>query len=405
MEWATYPFNLTTILQDGNLSSDENTTMSPTITQENVVPKSVTASDGLLYISYITLPLFLVFGLCGNSLTLIVTRSKAYTSTFHGLLIAALAVIDIMYLLCFPFHKGFIIKLFGLDIRGLSKAGCSIFVTFWRTSKLCSAALVVLVCLERFALIWFPHKAKLVLNKRAAIVAISCVFIAILTFCGAWSTLADVKNGKCVGLNITPEKKHMAQVFSVIGMALHSFIPAGILLIFTPLAILKLYYQQTLRRTTGDERKNKRRNELLRASSMLLSVVIAYLLLVTPFCMARHILAIEGINISAAPFLWTKNLTEIANICEQANSVINFFLYVWLSPSFREHFRSIFGLTQRAPGTVETDNPKWKSPHWGRLTQMCLVTRPSLLLRRVHFTFKGSLVYLHFYFIFDRNSC
>ena len=362
MEEVTFPFTLETFLQDGNLSSDVNTTFAAvTTTDDDTVAKSVSPSDGLLYLSYVTLPLFLAIGLGGNTLTLLVTRSKTYTSTFHGVLIAALAVNDIVYLLCAPFEKGSVIQLFGLDVRSLSKAGCSIFVTFFRTSKLCSASLVVLVCLERFALIWFPHKAKLVLNKRAAIILVSCVFIAILTFCGVWSIIADVKNGKCIGVNITPENKGMAQACSAIGMALHSFIPAAILLVFTPLAILRLYYQQTLRRTTGDDAKNKRRSELLRASSMLLSVVIAYLLLVTPFCVARHVLAINGVNINAAPFLWSKNLNEIANICEQANSVVNFFLYVWLSPSFREHFRSLYGGNSRQPATATTDNQKGTS--------------------------------------------
>ena len=353
MDTGAFLLNMTTFLP-GNLSDDVNTTVIMT-TEGGVVPKKVSPSDGLIYLSYVTLPLFVVVGLGGNTMTLIVTRSKAYTSTFHGILIATLAAIDVVYLLCSPFERAFVIKLFGFDVRSLSKAGCSIFVTIFRTTKLSAASLVVLVCLERFALIWFPHRAKQVLNKRAAVIAVSSVIAVILTFCGIYSTLADIKKGKCVGVNITPTNKGMAQACSAIGMALHSFIPAAILLVFTPLAILKLYYQQKLRRTTGDEAKNKRRKELFRASSMLLSVVIAYLLLVTPFCVARHVLAINGINIKTAPFLWSKNLNEIAHVCEQTNSMINFFLYVWLSPSFREHFRALFGGKTRQPGTMTTD--------------------------------------------------
>ena len=85
-----------------------NTTVLPENNGTTIIQGNVRASPGLIYLSYITLPVFLVVGLYGNTLTLIVTRSKKYKTSFHGVLIAAMAITDITYLLLAPFSKQFV---------------------------------------------------------------------------------------------------------------------------------------------------------------------------------------------------------------------------------------------------------------------------------------------------------
>ena len=353
MENLLLPWTNASAGAEGNISINGNTTALDDTLGSNVAQKSVEASSGLIYLSKICLPVFLVVGLGGNCLTIIVAGSKIFRSSFHGVLIMAMAVADILYLLCVPFSKSFIQELFSSDVRALSNVGCSIFYALYRASKICSASLIVLVCLERFSLLWFPVKAKLISTSRVAVISVSCVFVGLLAFCGVWSYLADAKEGKCIGVAVTPENKSMAKACSYIGMSLHSFIPTTILLIFTPLTIVKLFHQRSkrLQLSTKEEKGN---DEFFRASIMLVSVISAYLILVTPFCVSKHALMIQGTDITTLPELWARNLNKIGEICEETNCVINFFLYVLLNTSFRKHFRSIIFSEGRSVVTGST---------------------------------------------------
>ena len=333
------------LMQNATLPLMENTTIFFENNETNTKQAAaISASPGLVYLSYITLPIFLVVGLSGNSMTIAVTLSKTYRASFHGILITAMAFTDITYMLAVPFSKPFVQKLFGVDVRVLSPAGCSIFYTFYRAGKIGSAALVCLICLERFLLTRFPIKARTMVNMRAAVISVSVSFVAIATFCGLWSTLADVKGTKCIGVALTPENKQTAKVYSIIGMALHSFIPTTLLLSFTPPTIFTICNQRTARRRVQSSKTSKDSgpDEAYHATLMLLGIIFAYLLLVTPFCLSRHILVLEGINIAAYPELWAKNLDAVAAICEEANCAINFFLYCLLSPSFRTQLLALF---------------------------------------------------------------
>ena len=342
-----------------NISTSADTTVLPENNGTTVVQGNVRASLGLIYLSYITQPVFLVVGLCGNSLTLIVTRSKTYRTSFHGILIAAMAITDTTYLLSATFSKQYVVELFGRDVRALGTVGCSIYFLFYRASKLLSAVFLVFICLERFVLIWFPIKARSLTTPRAAMLSVFLSFLGIATFCGVWSVVADVKNDKCVPDVMTAGSKQMAKVCSVIGMTLHSFIPTAVLLCFTPLTIVKLCYQRSKRRMIKGNNKTGKgggSDEAFRASLMLFGVVVAHLVLVTPFCVSRHVLALTGINIASFPELWAINLHAVSMICEEANCVINFFLYVCLSPSFSGHFRALFRLNGTEVSTKQSSD-------------------------------------------------
>ena len=78
---------------------------------------TISARPGLVYVSYITLPIILAVGLSGNSLTMIVSRSKTYRATFHGILITATAAKNSIYILTIPFSGTYVFKLFVEDTK------------------------------------------------------------------------------------------------------------------------------------------------------------------------------------------------------------------------------------------------------------------------------------------------
>ena len=329
----------------------------------NVTPTSriaaISASPGLVYVSYITLPIILAVGLCGNSLTVIVSRSKTYRTTCHGILITAMAANDFLYILTIPFSGTYVFKLFGEVVRAYTPAGCSIYYLFWRGGKICSASLVVLICLERFILTWFPLRARKYINKRAAVISVSINVFAVGCFCGVWSSVANVEDNKCIGVALTSEKQQMAKICSLIGMTWHSFIPTAVLLCFTPLTIFKIFYQRTARRRVQSNKSSQDSgpDEAYLASMMLLDVIFAYLFLVTPFCLSRHALMLQGVDIRTLPELWAKNLDTVASICQDSGCIVNFFLYCLLSPSFRTRLRALFnGNASQSSTSIKSDS-------------------------------------------------
>ena len=338
----------------------ENITIIQEINETNTRQVAViSASPGVVYLSYITLPIFLVVGMCGNSLTIAVIFSKTYRASFHGILITAMAFTDITYMLTVPFSKPFVQEMFGVDVRALSPVGCGVYYTLYKGGKICSAALVCLICLERFVLTWFPLKARAIVNKLTALITVTACTISIATICGILSSFAGVKNGKCKSMLLTPANKQTGTIFSLIGMTLHSFIPTTVLLAFTPPTIFKIFYRRTarlgLQSQSNKRSKDSGPDEGNRACMMLLGVICSYLLLVTPFCTTRNIYKLKGINIKEYPELWAKNIDAVAMICEEANCVINFFLYCLLSRSFRTQLRSLFqknGNTSPSTGTI-----------------------------------------------------
>ena len=343
MSKSDWWMNSTVELSTALATLSNNTTFFADNNGSNLIQKhpKARAEPWLMYVSYISVPLLLVVGLCGNTLTIMVTRSRHYRHSSHGVYLTAMAVSDIIFLLAFPFSKRFILALFGQDVRAISLIGCKAYFFFFRASRSISASLIILICVERFVAVWFPLKVKYLSTKRAAIMACSCVFAGISTFSAVWTLIANVKNNKCIAVDMTEETKLVAEVCSAIGMSLRTCIPTVTLLFLTPLTVFKVYQQQSMRKQISSKNKGST-DETYRVTLMLISVNMAFYILITPFCIAKHAFLFAGTDIVMAPLRWARNLHEVSQICEQTNCVINFILYVVLSSSFRRHFLAIF---------------------------------------------------------------
>ena len=339
--------NISSSYATGNHStaSIENATLLPEYNGTSPQGFNIRPSVGVVYLSYITLPLFAVVGIIGNILTIIAARHKEYRTTSHGLLITTMAVTDIIYLLIEPFGKKFMIDLIGLDMRALSVYGCRVYFGFYRGSRILSGWLVMLVCLARFAMISFPLKARVLITRRAMWIAVACVFVLTTTVSGVWAMLAGIKKDKCFPLVISEENVKFGQAFNVVGMIMRTFIPAGTLVVFTPITAVKLYQQYKIRRhmtSSNNSDKDDADARPYRINLMLFSVVVAYLLLVAPFCIIKNVMSMTGLDITSAPYQWARNLHEIAMIFEAANCVVNVVLYALLNTSFRMKILDLF---------------------------------------------------------------
>ncbi|KAK6184032.1 hypothetical protein SNE40_006578 [Patella caerulea] len=250
-----------------------------------------------------------------------------------SVILVALAFSDNILILMLPFNKGFVRKILGVDIRALSSAGCKLFFFMFRSSKMTSSWFVVFLCLEKFVAVWFPLKTKFICTKRNAYIGLVLVYIFLFSFNGAWTFASRLANGACIPHY--PEPAYLAEIFVVLGILFYCIIPICLLMIFTPLTCYKLFQRVKLQRTLGSG-SQKISEEVRKTTIMLLSVSIAYMVLVAPITVAHIVFYLQGLNIFEATQPGMVIYREIAQILEQLNYSINFFLYVICSKSFRD---------------------------------------------------------------------
>ena len=298
----------------------------------------------MFMLQYITLPLFLVAGLFGNILTILTMASKQFSHLTSRYLLIALAISDTTLLLTQPFNKLWVIKLFGTDLRAaFSDTGCKLFFHIFKTGKMTSSWLVVLLCFERFVAVVFPLKAKFIIKKWVIFLGIALDYIVIGTYNAVWSFSSGVVGGFC-----KPDLPHPAFKFFIIGgCTLYSFLPAAILLVMSPQIMFRILLQVRKRRslTSGSAKTklSRKEDEMIRASIMVVAVMIAYIILVLPITVVHLYAFLTSVSAFDENDLGFFIFREIAQMLEQVNYSINFFFYVLCSSTFRRRVFELLG--------------------------------------------------------------
>ena len=285
-------------------------------------------------IGYIFTPTLLIVGVFANCMTILTMSSKSFSELTSRYILIALALSDTTCLMLQPFNKMFIIQSFGFDARAVSNGGCKLFIWLFKTSKLTSSWLIVTLCFERFVAVVHPLKIKQIFNKKNILVLITCEALLIGIFNGMWSFASQVINGICKIDAIFPDTKWKYRNFLIAGTSIYSFIPITIIMFLTPTIVWKLIQKRRSRQMLQHVSDRSTKKEL-RASLVTISVVVAFIVLVCPIATLFLIaywqnLAVYGANNSI--FFIAR---EIAQILEQINYSITFFLYIMCSDTFR----------------------------------------------------------------------
>ncbi|XP_021348429.1 allatostatin-A receptor-like [Mizuhopecten yessoensis] len=322
-------------------------------TKRSQVVDKTTLPSPIDYVGYVVVPLFLVLGICGNTVTIIVMQSKMFRYMTVSVILTALSISDTTLIVLLPFNKAFVRKLLGLDVRALSESGCKAFFCFFRSAKMTSSWFVVFISLERFFAVWFPLKIKVISTKKNAYIAIACVHITIYSLNGVWTFSSILKNGVCIPNVSIPGKEKLTEGFLLAGTTIYSIIPTFILLVLTPLTILKLYRQQKTREILAQS--VHARNDTAKTTLMLLGVSIAYVFLVGPITIAHSVAFFREENIFESRDPEVVTFREASQVMEQLNYAINFFLYVICSKSFRDRCKYVLKYSCTRCGRHETN--------------------------------------------------
>ena len=132
---------------------------------------------GVIYFNMYITPIIMLFGIIGNIMTLIVLRSRYYSSSPTCVGLSALTVADIGVILARGIHH-WLDKAYNIDILLHSRFNCKSMVYIVFVIEQLSGMLIMITTLERLIAVWFPLKIRdWVTKKRMTII---CITVSIL---------------------------------------------------------------------------------------------------------------------------------------------------------------------------------------------------------------------------------
>ena len=290
------------------------------------------------YVDMVTIPIALTVGGVGNIITLVAMTTEPFSRMSWSVTLASLAVADTIVLLMSALNKNFVINLLGYDVRSIDDISCKIFHFVRRMCKINSSWCVVIVCVERFIVICFPLKAKVLCTRNNTIRVVVVVWLLGVVYCSTSIIPVGMSGSVCQQTLNLPQLKNRNQNYVIAGSVLLGIMPMTILLILTPIICITLlnYSRRRHDLATGQED-----NKYKRASAMLVSIHVAYIVFVLPSIIYKNIQFAQRsqhINDPLVPVVG--KVTKVME--ELVNHAINFFLYTAFNPLFRKRLTLLF---------------------------------------------------------------
>ena len=291
--------------------------------------------------------IFLLVGLLGNGMTLVVTLKSKTRFKPHNILIMSLAVADTLALLTNTLNIHAFSEVSLIDMQALKSANaftCKLFNMTFRMSLWSSTLIIMLICIERFIVVWFPLKARHLLTKRLTIMSVVACVMAALVIGGIPSALYSGNvNGECYfGLDVDGDgdgDTMQTTPLLMIKPILFIVTPMLVILSLTPLTIAKLFYQQAIRRSLTNQETSTSTH---RTSILLTAVVVFYLLLAGTPHLLFAVMSVRGTLISTTTGSWGVGRLFLTVIV-QANYSTNFILYTVFNKEFRQNLFRMLG--------------------------------------------------------------
>lgn len=296
---------------------------------------------------YVITPLLLAIGLFGNCVTVVTMASQSFNNMTSRYILIALALSDTMLILTQPFNKLFVRKMIGYDVRALSDFGCKAFFHIFKTGKMTSSWLIVILCFERFIAVVFPFRVKTIITKKSILALIALDYVFISTYNAVWTFSSIVVAGTCKPDVTYPETKEKYRNFLLAGSSFYSLIPMLIMAILTPVIVGTLLKHRNKRKAMTSH-GTPADTESIRISAMLIGVVAAYITFILPITVVHNLAFWKNFSAFDTNTPQFFVLREVAQILEQLNYSTNFILYAVCSCKFRSKAMEILRLDKCA---------------------------------------------------------
>ena len=305
--------------------------------------------------------LFVVIGVIGNVLSMIVFTNKDMRGTSSNIYLLALAISDTLYLICVFFVdilkniKCFYFPTINLDIINRSSIICQMSQYFSDFFSDYSTCLILVFTIDRLIAVYLPMRFKELCTLRRARVVCICVFMVVAIAIAPYHFMymgLYTQDGYfyyfCSIKSKDYEKRFMIMYISE--SLLFRIIPVigiAILNVFIIVRVTKISRDHQRMRSSScrHNKRTKKDEKNLQLTIMLILVSTSYVLLYIPVLVTFVIDYLERhavIHVSPDHMLMAENYTRALYVFGFA---INFFLYTISGQVFREQLQLILHCT------------------------------------------------------------
>ena len=307
--------------------------------------------------------IILITGLIGNLLTLVTVLNKHSKKSSFSVLIAALAITDIIFLSSFPFNS-WVRYAFGISLEDGAVIWCKLTFYVSYAAPHISVWLVSALTAERSFAVFFPTKVKVVCVPKMGLIVVAIIVGVLMVVNGHFLfgyTLIMMGNTTLCAFTSAKFEYFYLYTFTWIDLILGFILPA-ICIVSLNIATVVQCFKSTIARE--DLRKGKS-NHLLR---IMFLVSAAFIVLYVPgilYLLIRPYI----FDIRDSTAMWANDTDEILNAVFLnlmfSNHAINFLLYVFSGRRFRNELRNAICWPSRAVhpasrsgNTYDTSNAK-----------------------------------------------
>ncbi|XP_059174432.1 endothelin receptor type B-like [Physella acuta] len=301
------------------------------------------------FLNTIIIHIVCLFGVLGNTFTLVVLTQHGFKDATNILLLS-LAASDLVFSVTTSMSYMYnIVKIFDMDFASSMYA---VYVTHilpvHGLSSVASFISVAVISVERFIAVWFPfHSTRIVTPKRMKIVVVSVyVYLTILIlpdiFCYQFGwyfhplqnrTFAQVYKTKFYEEN----EDVLEFYFWMFRNNFTSTLPLAIVIVCTTMIVAKLISSSKKRKLMTSHHVTANKVKDKRVVKMLMVVSLTYIAILLPTTIMDLYMAI------ADPARIVINvLVFIQNLLYQINASVNFVIYVTTSSKFYQTYKNIF---------------------------------------------------------------
>ena len=312
-------------------------------------------------------PILIVFGTCGNVLSIVVLTAKSIRGSTTGLYLLILTVSDLAVLYT-GLLRQWIIYLFEFDVRQVSEIACKIHTWLVYTSVDFSAWLLIAVTLERIIAVWCPYVLKRKCGRQNGSMLITVILISLLGLnshflYGMVYIRSPGGMDKC-GYIDENYQTFMDKAWSWIDLCAFCLIPLSFIVVGNCLILLKVAdsRHKTRRKYITSKYNTSIKNKDRQQSSMtaiLITLNTVFLLTTLPISIYNighvHWSTTDDPKVLARLELWW----AVVNMFMYTNNAVNFVLYSLSGSQFREEAKRIFCITKYLVNDI---NPKKVMP-------------------------------------------
>ena len=286
-------------------------------------------------------PLLCLVGFLGNFLTVLILGQKKNRKKSTAVFLLFLAVSDFVVLYVGYFCE-WILQMWQYDIRTVNDVSCKVHMFVTYLSLQYSSWILVLVTWERVISVTFPHRVRMLCNRKRVLVSLvtTAAVIALINS----HLLVGVVHGynpynmrNCTGIS-EQYMDFLVDVWTLVDIIVTFAAPFVFIIVGNAIIIMRLARTSRVRKhTMAPERKK----HSLTVTLLLLSVVFVIstgpAAIYMPIIYPRLVEAYDASQMDIPNFIF-----EMVNILAGLNATLNFILYFLSGSKFRAEVKAYF---------------------------------------------------------------